>query len=275
VRLHVTSRFDPRPLLTEERAALLILLADLGPSEWNTATGCPGWSVKDVCLHLLDADFGWLSRGRDGDLTSLIAPSRDYRVFVEALNEQNERFVAVNRGWSPRLIRELLTLSGQLVDDYFAEVDLEGGGAVIWAGPEPVPGWLDMARDFTERWVHQQQIRDALARPGLSEARFLGPVLRTFVWALPHQYSAVVAPEGTEVELSVTGPGGGTWTLTRVANRWDLADEEATSPVASATVASSDAWRLFTAALPDPSRVHRKGDPRLADHLLGARAIIV
>lgn len=166
-------------------------------------------------------------------------------------------------------------MSGQLVDDYFAELDLEGEGVVIWAGPEPVPGWRDTARDFTERWVHQQQIRDALGRPGLTEGCFLGPVLRTFVWALPHRYTTVIAPEGTEVEVTVTGPGGGIWTLTRLADRWDLDKKEANSPLAFVTVESSDAWRLFTAALTDPSRVHRGGDPQLADHVLGARGIIV
>ena len=37
--------------------------------------------------------------------------------------------------------------------------------AVNWAGPEPAPIWLDPAREYTERWVHQQHIRDAVRNP--------------------------------------------------------------------------------------------------------------
>lgn len=29
--------------------------------------------VKEVALHLLDDDLGWLSRGRDGDMTGLLS----------------------------------------------------------------------------------------------------------------------------------------------------------------------------------------------------------
>jgi hypothetical protein len=46
------------------------------------------------------------------------------------------------------------------------DLDLDAlGEPVSWAGPDPAPLWLDCARDFTEYWVHQQQIRDATGRP--------------------------------------------------------------------------------------------------------------
>jgi hypothetical protein len=44
--------------------------------------------VKDVLLHLLDDDLGWLSRGRDADLDGLIPMDGDYRDFVAALNQK-------------------------------------------------------------------------------------------------------------------------------------------------------------------------------------------
>ena len=50
---------------------------------------------------------------------------------------------------------------------------------IDWAGPEPAPIWLHVAREYTERWVHQQHIRDAVGRPGLNERRWLGPVLES------------------------------------------------------------------------------------------------
>ena len=53
-------------LFAPERAALLQLLSSLGAGQWQAPTVCPGWSVKDVALHLLGGDIDLLSRRRDG-----------------------------------------------------------------------------------------------------------------------------------------------------------------------------------------------------------------
>ena len=55
----------------------------------------------------------------------------------------------------------------------------------------------ERAREFTERWVHQQQIRDAVGKPGLTERRWLHPVLDAFARALPHALRDHAAPGGT------------------------------------------------------------------------------
>ena len=55
---------DVRPLLTEERADFLTLLASLGAADWAVPTEAGHWTVKDVALHLLDDELGWLSRPR-------------------------------------------------------------------------------------------------------------------------------------------------------------------------------------------------------------------
>ena len=164
---------DVRPLLPGERQALVELLSGLTPEQWQTPTACPGWTVKDVALHLLDDELGWLSRGRDGDLSGLIDDTIDYREFVEQLAAKNQRWVDGAAGLSPRVLVELLVWSGAQVDAYFADADLGAERRVIWAGPEPTPPWFDLARDLTERWVHHQQIRDALGRP--VSVRFASP----------------------------------------------------------------------------------------------------
>ena len=50
--------FDARPLLKAERTDLLALLASLTPHEWSAATAVPGWTVRDMALHLLGDDLG-------------------------------------------------------------------------------------------------------------------------------------------------------------------------------------------------------------------------
>ena len=266
---------DIRPLLPGERRALVDLLAELSPEEWQTPTACPGWTVKDVALHLLDDELGWLSRGRDGDLSGLIDDTIDYRDFVGQLAAKNQRWVDGAAGLSPQVIIDLLTWSGAQVDAYFAEADLHAARRVIWAGPEATPQWFDLARDFTERWVHQQQIRDAVGQPGLTDDALLGAVLRTFLWALPHHYRDIVAAEGTTLVVWITGPGGGAWSLVRHAEGWELSEEEPDRRDAEVALSSDAAWRLLTGAAVANTAVELRGDLTVAGPFMSARSIIV
>ncbi|HLI07692.1 MAG TPA: maleylpyruvate isomerase N-terminal domain-containing protein [Ktedonobacteraceae bacterium] len=45
-----------RQLFPAERKQLLLLLSQLDESEWHRPTICPGWTVKDIALHLLGDD---------------------------------------------------------------------------------------------------------------------------------------------------------------------------------------------------------------------------
>jgi hypothetical protein len=48
---------------------------------------------------------------------------------------------------------------------------------VSWAGEETSPNWFDTARELTERWHHQQQIRLATHRPGIMTRELYNPVI--------------------------------------------------------------------------------------------------
>jgi uncharacterized protein (TIGR03083 family) len=165
----VVERFAPL------RTQLLALLAGLAEDDWARPTAAPRWSVKDVTAHLLGGDIGILSRGRD----FFSPPSRKvgtYSELVDLVNRLNEEWVVAARRMSPRLLRELLALIGSEVEAYFSSLDLKAiGGPVSWAGPDPAPMWFDIAREFTERWHHQQQIRDATGQPPLYDPYFLSP----------------------------------------------------------------------------------------------------
>src|SRR4051812_8764530 len=87
-----------------------------------------------------------------------------YSDFVAAFDDKNQQWITATRGLSKRLVCDLLTWTGQELADYYDghRPDSTAGG--IWAGGE-VPVWLGVGRDFTERWVHHQQIRDAVTQP--------------------------------------------------------------------------------------------------------------
>lgn len=261
---------DPRPSLSSERRDLLVLLEELSDAEWVAPTEAGHWRVKDVALHVLDDDLGWLSRGRDGDTTGLLPMGADDGEFVRSLDAKNERWVVGAAGLSRRVVVDLIRWTGQQVDEFHASMDLEAPSAVVWASRGPVPLWFDLCRDLTERWVHQQHIRDAVARPG-SHDRFLPDVLRTFVWAFPHQYR-VPAPDGTAVQIELGAAG--VWHLLRAGGRWSLEAGPVDHPAALIDLPPAVAWRQLTGLDVSEHPIRTDGPSDLVEPLKLVRGII-
>jgi uncharacterized protein (TIGR03083 family) len=272
-------------LFPEIRSHLLGILAGLSETEWNAPTVCAGWTVKDIALHLLGDDMGCLSARRDGFRrpalgapTSPASDSHHWPSVVERLNRANQAWVEATRRLSPRLLCELLQHTGDALDAYWRRLDPYAmGNPVRWAGPHPAPVWLDIAREYTERWLHQQHIRDALGRPGLKERRYLAPVIATFVHALPHTYRPVDAPETTAVKLVVTGEAGGEWAVLRQTGKWALYRDVETPCQAAVTMDQDTAWRLFSRGIgPGEAKARSTvtGDQGLAETVFETVAII-
>jgi uncharacterized protein (TIGR03083 family) len=247
----------------------------LAPEEWGRPTVCAGWSVKDVAAHLLGDDVGLLSRWRDGYNTPTFGEGLDVSTWdglIAAIDRQNDRWVAATRRMSPVVIVALLRWSGEETAAFFRAVDPNAlGGPVDWAGPDPAPLWMEVAREYTERWVHQQQLRDAVGAPGLFAPRLFAPVLDAFARALPHALRDHAPADGTTVRLVVAGDAGGTWTVRHTGGDWQLVDDVRSSAGTMVTIDQDLAWRLFTEGVrPDDVRysVDVEGDPALADAVL-------
>lgn len=211
----------PDPILTTDLFsptldALIRLLEGLSPEEWSQPTICAGWRVREVALHLLAVEISNISRKRDGHSLEPMQPIRSDQDLLEFINFLNQSWMDAAQRISTPLLIDLLKFVGQQANDFFASIDpFELGEPVSWAGPEPAHHWLDLAREYTERWHHQQHIRDAVGIPGLKEPRFFAPILNAFVRAMPYTYQDVDALEGTCVTLKIAGKSGGLWTIQR------------------------------------------------------------
>ncbi len=266
----IVDRFAPL------RGRLLELLAELHEDEWALATAAPGWTVKDVAAHLLGGDIAILSGKRDG--FRLNEEINSHTELIQLVNRLNDEWVLASRRISPRLLRELLAFCGPEVEACFSSLDpMRIGGAVSWAGPEPAPVWFDLAREFTERWHHQQQIRDATGRPPLYDPYFLGPVLDTFVRALPYAFRNERASPGTVVRLEISGDAGGIWYVFKSENGWILLLDSPGGPAASVVLPQDAAWRLFTKGL-NREKARRvatiQGSAELAEPIFATTAVI-
>jgi uncharacterized protein (TIGR03083 family) len=272
---------DTLPLFPGERSALLELLDDLPASEWEAPTICPGWSVKEVAAHLLGDDIGRLSWGRDGYVNPAFAAGLDVATLpglVAAIDRQNAVWVTGARRISPGLLIELLAMTGELTEVYFTSLDMTAlGMPVDWAGPEPAPVWLDVAREYTERWVHQQHIRDAVGKPGLKERRWFAPVLDAFVRGLPRALRNAPAANGAALRLTIAGDSGGEWIALRHKGNWMLGTAPGMSVDAMVELDEDYAWRLFTKGISkeEARRSARiEGDEALAEQALETVSIL-
>ena len=266
---------DTLSLYPGERSALLDLLADLSPAEWDAPTVCADWSVKDVVLHLLGDDIGRLSRGRDGYVHPAFAAGLDIETLpglIAAIDRQNAVWVTGTRRMSPALLIELLALTGDLTWSYFTTLDMNAlGMPVDWAGPDPAPVWLDVAREYTERWVQQQHIRDAVGRPGLKERRWFAPVLDAFVRGLPRALREAPARDGATLRLIISGDAGGEWIALRHNGDWLLGTAPGMTVDATIALDADVAWRVFTKGMAkDDARQAARID---GDETLAARAL--
>lgn len=236
---------DVVDLFPELRAELLRVLRGLNDGAWQLPTACAGWSVKDVALHILADELGYLSRHRDSD--GITFESHSFDGLVALINEQNDLWVRATRRLSKRVLLGLLETTGAEMADYIRSIDpQQGSHTIAWAGTGQAPMWLQLARELTEYWMHHQHICEALGIESLKTRRYLHPVLSTFVHALPRTYADTPAPLGTVVVLRVLGEAADTWYLRREEAGWSLYAEVEARPAVTVTMSDDTAWRLFT-----------------------------
>ncbi len=255
---------------------LISLLKSLSAEDWQKPTVCPGWCVKDVSLHILGGEIGNISRRRDGCEPDVSI--NNWEELVTFINVWNQGWIEAARRISPRLLIDILELTGAQMCAYYQNLDpFSIGGPVNWVGAQPVPVWLDLAREYTERWHHQQHIRDAVGRPGLKQPRYFSPVLDTFIRALPRTYEATKSEEGTSVSISISGDAGGRWSVLREKGVWNLYTGSPDKPTAEVVVDQEIAWRLFTRGIDQDIAQNQmifRGNQRLAHKVLGMTSII-
>jgi hypothetical protein len=137
--------------------------------------------------------------------------------------------------------------------------------------------WFDTARELTERWHHQQQIRLAVDRPGIMTRELYYPVLDCFMRALPFKYRDKPAASGTQVRVNVSGECGGSWYLYRDGDRWVQVESPQGRQASETTIPQEIAWRVFTKGIDRAAAeplIEVAGDRDLGAHVLGMIAII-
>jgi uncharacterized protein (TIGR03083 family) len=264
-------KIDARDVFEQDRAVLLHLLRELTAEDWERPTAAAPWVVRDVVAHLLGDDVGRLSRMRDGHRVGAPAAGETLATFIHRLNDD---WVRATRRISPPVLIDMLEVTTPQVLDLWRAVDLDATGEpVSWAGPDPAPVWLDCARDFTEYWVHQQQIRDATGRPAPGEPAVVRTVLDTFLRAMPYTLAGLRRPAGSALTVVVGGPAGGRWSWRSDGERWWPSDQDH-DHTTTLEIAAELLWRLCVRMV-EPGEAQERVTATGDHELVGAALRIV
>ena len=169
--------------------------AGLTDSDWDAPTDCPGWQARDVLAHLVDIEE-WLA---------VEEPPAERP--AASMSEWTQYGVDLRRGTPPAT---LLTALADAVDRRATQLAAEPPD--LRADPPRIPAamrwnWDTLLRNRAiDMWVHGQDIRRAVRRPGGFDA--LGALVTTTSFGAGMPYvlgKKVKPPAGTTVVWDVDG----------------------------------------------------------------------
>lgn len=239
---------DKLPALDKK---LIELLESLDPEDWSRQTVAKLWTVKDVAAHLLDGNMRILSNLRDrhqGESPVI----NSYQDLLDYLNRLNREWVQAMKRVSPKLLIDLLKLTGEPFHTYYASLDphAKAAYAVAWAGEMESSNWMHIAREYTEKFLHQQQIRDAVGKQGIMNQEYYLPFLDVCMYALPHTLRNTQAKVDTLILLKTTGKVCGAWAVKYDGKQWKKVEATISlEPHCIISIDSYAAWKLFSKSL--------------------------
>lgn len=181
----------------ESAEAVLALADGLDPAFAATPTDCPGWTVQDVVAHLAHLESALCSDSSDAGAAGASELAASYTE-AGVLDRRTQTFAEV----TAQLRAAITTRSEQLTDlpdDPSQPAPVTPGG-IGWS-------WDELLRNrCVDMWVHEQDIRRAIGRPGGMDSVAAQVVTTTFSFALPYVLGKRVRPEpGATVRWNVTG----------------------------------------------------------------------
>ncbi|WP_030483836.1 maleylpyruvate isomerase family mycothiol-dependent enzyme [Nocardioides aequoreus] len=248
---------------------LTTLVADLDPSDGLVATDLPGWNVADNLAHLAHLE-AVLAGAPEHDVEVPEAPhlQRPMQYYTEA-------GVLARRG---RLLPELVEELREAVTTRYAALRADPPTDAS-APPPRTPGGVgwDTGTVLRNRpfdvWLHEQDIRRALGRPGGLDGAPARHTLSVLVAGLPMVVGKRVAPEvgrGVRLELPQAGLG-----VTAVVGDDGRArfDEDAV-PATTVRLTTEDYVVLAAGRRPPEATAPEvEGDRELAARLLASLAV--
>jgi uncharacterized protein (TIGR03083 family) len=190
--------------LSEQWAVLDDVLSTVEGDAWITPTALPGWTVRDIVSHII---------GTESLLSGLKPP--ETAIDVHALPHVRNEIGALNERWVEGLrahtgeqilamFREITSSRREALSD-MTQADFDAA-AVTPAGPATYGRFMRIR--LFDCWIHEHDIRDALAVPAGDEGGSRGNLA---FMEIENALGFIVgklgrAPEGARVTFELSGP---------------------------------------------------------------------
>ncbi len=252
---------------------LIELLQSLKEEEWQLPTIAKSWTVKDIASHLLDGNLRTLSLSRDHYFGEPSSNIQSYSDLVTYLNQLNATWTSATKRLSPKVLIELLEITGKQFTAHLQTLSPfdEAIFPVAWAGQDKSENWFHIAREYSEKFIHQQQIREAVGRQALFTRELFYPFIHTLILGLPHAYRRVNAETGTNITLKILTEIGGIWTIEKTGSNWQLSTTIKSNPSATVSIPPDTAWKLFSKGITPEQAIDKitiSGDKKLGEKSL-------
>jgi hypothetical protein len=249
---------------------LIDLLKSLSIDEWQLPTIAKLWTVKDIASHLLDGNLRTLSFSRDQYFGEKLTNIKSYKDLVAYLNDLNSSWTNATKRLSPKVLTELLEATGKQYIEHLQTLNPFDTAvfSVAWAGQDKSENWFHIAREYTEKFIHQQQIREAVGKQALFTRELFYPFIDTLMFGLPYTYRNVKAEKGTTVTLKVLTDIGDEWNIIKTETEWQLTKAKTNLPIATVCISPDIAWKLFSKGIPPEqafNEIQISGDQKIGE----------
>ena len=189
--------------LVGEWETLAELLGELSEAEWLTPTALPGWSVKDVAAHVVGTELT-LTGQASPPLADAARAQSHIRNDIGAINEAWVESFRIRSGSD--VVDELRSVTARRRGE-LEEMTQEAFDADSWTPAGPGSYGRFMQIRVYDCWIHEQDIRDALGRPGHQSGPCAEQSLDEVARALGYIVGKKAgAPQGASVTIELDGP---------------------------------------------------------------------
>lgn len=173
----------------------------LHPDAWELATDCPGWTVRDQLSHLIGTELALLGGAPPS------APDPMPGHVRNLIGEMNEAWVQARRGVpGTEVLAEFVDVTTQRLEE-LAGFPAERWDELGWSPVGQAPYREFMGIRTFDSWVHGQDIRFAVDRPGDRFGLGEEVAITRVASGMPYVVGRKVAPpDRTTVLFEVGGP---------------------------------------------------------------------
>lgn len=179
-------------LIKEIDDQLLEILKNVPKDDWNKKTNYPNWKVRDIFSHIIDTSIRKLSNQRDHYFdTNKKVEVKSYNDLVQFIEKLADDWADSTRRISPQVLISIFSSIKNELHIFMKNQNHFDDAlfSVAWAGETTSKVWFDNAREYSEHWIHQQQIRESINYKSLDEEKYLRPILEIFLRAIPVAYN--------------------------------------------------------------------------------------